>query len=541
MREFRILGPLEALVDGSPVDLGGQRQRALLAALLLRAGQVVPTERLVDDVWGEEPPRHAVTALQNGVSALRRLLGRDVLEFRPPGYVLRVDDGQLDSVRFERLLAEARTAQPDMRAAKLREALDLWRGDALVDLAYHDFAQAEIRRLEELRVVAREERIGADAELGRHADVVAELESLVTEYPLRERPRELLMQAYYCSGRQAEALEAYQDARRTFVGELGVEPGRRLQEMQARILRQDPTICSGSAPRVDRPTDLDDEVVKALLAGRVVPVLGLAGSAELARRLATAFDYPSASSLDLARVCQYVATMRGAGRLWDELHECFEAAIEPDDVHRFLASLPPRLRERGVPHQLIVTTNYDLGLERAFEEAEEELDVVAYVASGPNQGRFWHRPPGEQPRPVEIPNAYTELSLDQRTVLLKLRGAVDPQPEREWESFVATEDDYIDFLGRSELTTAVPVTLAARLRRSHFLFVGYEMADWNLRLMLNRVWGGRAQVYASWAAQPAPSALERAFWRHYDVDVLDIEPDALVALLQARTRPAAPA
>ena len=277
-----------------------------------------------------------------------------------------------------------------------------------------------------------------------------------------------------------------------------------------------------------RPAQVDDEIVKALLAGRVVPVLGLAGSAALAERLATAFDYPRDRPLDLARVCQYVATMRGAGRLWDELHDRFEAAIEPEPIHRLLASLPPLLRERGVPHQLIVTTNYDLGLERAFEEAEEELDVVAYVASGPNQGRFWHRPPGEPPRPVEVPNAYTELSLDERTVLLKLRGAVDPHPEREWESFVATEDDHIEFLGRSELATAVPVTLAARLRRSHFLFFGYEMADWNLRLVLNRVWGGRTVVYGSWAAQPSPSALERAFWRHYDVDVLDIEPDALV-------------
>ena len=297
----------------------------------------------------------------------------------------------------------------------------------------------------------------------------------------------------------------------------------------------------GSADRDSRPAQVDDEIVKALLAGRVVPVLGLAGSAALAERLATAFDYPSDRPLDLARVCQYVATMRGAGRLWDELHDRFEAAIEPEPIHRLLASLPPLLRERGVPHQLIVTTNYDLGLERAFEEAEEELDVVAYVASGPNQGRFWHRPPGEPPRPVEVPNAYTELSLDERTVLLKLRGAVDPHPEREWESFVATEDDHIEFLGRSELATAVPVTLAARLRRSHFLFLGYEMADWNLRLVLNRVWGGRTVVYGSWAAQPAPSALERAFWRHYDVDVLDIEPDALVALLDARARAAAPA
>jgi DNA-binding SARP family transcriptional activator len=530
-----LLGPLEVVGDDGPLPLGGMRQRALLAALLLRAGQVVPTERLVDDLWGEEAPRTATTSLQNGVSALRKLLGPDVLETRSPGYVLRVSADQIDSVRFEQLLADARSAAPVECAATLRRALALWRGPALADLTFDDFAQSEIRRLEELRLVAREERIGADIELGRPTDVVAELESLVAEQPLRERPRELLMKAYYCSGRQAEALEAYQDARRAFVDELGIEPGRRLQDLQARILRQDATICPGSADRSGGAADLDGEIVKAMLEGRVVPVLGLAGSAALAERLASSFDYPRDRPLDLARICQYVATMRGAGRLWDELHEQFEAAIEPEPVHRVLASLPPIFRGRGVPHQLIVTTNYDLGLERAFEEVGEELDVVTYVASGPNQGRFWHRPPREAPRPVEVPNAYT-LSLDERTVLLKLRGAVDPTPEREWESFVATEDDHIEFLGRSELATAVPVTLAARLRRSHFLFLGYEMADWNLRLVLNRVWGGRAVVYGSWAAQPAPTALERAFWRHYDVDVLDIEPDALVTLIESRAR-----
>ncbi len=323
MLEFRLLGPLEVVGDDGPLPLGGMRQRALLAALLLRAGQVVPTERLVDDLWGEEAPRTATTSLQNGVSALRKLLGPDVLETRSPGYVLRVNGGQIDSARFEQLLADARTAQPAERAAALRQALALWRGPALAELAFNEFAQAEIRRLEELRLVAREERIGADAELGRHADVVAELESVVAEQPLRERPRELLMQAYYCSGRQAEALEAYRDARRAFVDELGIEPGRRLQELQARILRQDATICPGSAGRDDTLPDVDGEIVKALLAGRVVPVLGLAGSAALAERLATAFDYPRDRPLDLARVCQYVATMRGAGRLWDELHERF--------------------------------------------------------------------------------------------------------------------------------------------------------------------------------------------------------------------------
>ena len=258
--------------------------------------------------------------------------------------------------------------------------------------------------------------------------------------------------------------------------------------------------------------------MSALVAGRVVPVIGLDGAGDLAAKLASAFGVPDDRLIDLARVSQYVATMSGSGPLYDELHSHFEAAVEPSPLHRFLARLPTLLRERGAPHQLIVTTNYDLALERAFEDAGEELDIVAYVATGPHRGRFWHRPPGEPPRPIDVPNTYaTELSLERRTILLKLHGAVDPLPEREWESFVITEDDYIDYLGRSELTAVVPVALAARLRRSHFLFLGYEMADWNLRLILNRIWGERPVAYRSWAVQRSPSALAQAFWRRYDV------------------------
>ena len=541
MLEFRLLGPLEVVGDDGPLPLGGLRQRAILAALLLRAGQIVPTERLVHDVWGEDAPRTATTALQNGIAALRKLLGPNMLETRSPGYVLRVEAGQVDSARFEQLLADARTAQPEERAATLRQALALWRGPALADLAYDDFAQAEIRRLEELRLVAREERIGADAELGRHADIVAELESLVAEQPLRERPRELLMQAYYCSGRQAEALEAYQDC------------ASRVRRRARRRARPSPAGAAGSdpAPGRDALSRLGGSQRPACAGGRRDRE-GAAGGPRRARARPRGLGGARGAARDGVRLPERPAARPGPGlpvrrddaRCRSPLGRAARSVRGGDRARahppapRLAAAAATRAR---VPHQLIVTTNYDLGLERAFEEAEEELDVVAYVASGPNQGRFWHRPPGQAPRPVEVPNAYTELSLDERTVLLKLRGAVDPHPEREWESFVATEDDHIEFLGRSELATAVPVTLAARLRRSHFLFIGYEMADWNLRLVLNRVWGGRTVVYGSWAAQPSPSALERAFWRHYDVDVLDIEPDALVALLDARARAAAPA
>ena len=274
-----------------------------------------------------------------------------------------------------------------------------------------------------------------------------------------------------------------------------------------------------------------------MLAGRVVPVIGLDGAGDLAEHLAKAFSVPDDRPVDLARISQYVATMQGSGPLYDELHTRFEAAVEPSPLHRFLARLPALLRERGAPHQLIVTTNYDLALERAFEEAGEELDIVAYVATGTHRGRFWHRPPGEPPRPIDVPNTYaTELSLERRTILLKLHGAVDPLPEREWESFVITEDDYIDYLGRSELTAVVPVALAARLRRSHFLFLGYEMADWNLRLILNRIWGERPVGYRSWAVQSSPSPLAQAFWRRFDVTPLDVEPDVVRRAARAAAR-----
>ncbi|MGH3078615.1 MAG: BTAD domain-containing putative transcriptional regulator [Gaiellaceae bacterium] len=530
---FRILGPLEVESESGPVALGGQRQRALLAALLLDAGRVVPTEQLVDRLWGEEAPKTVTTSLQNAISRLRRELGEELLETRAPGYVLKVDPGQIDANQFERLLRSARGAAAPERRELLVQALSLWRGPALAEFAFEQFAQAEIRRLEELRLVAVEERIDADLELGRHGDVVGELDALVAAHPLRETLRRQLMLALYRAGRQAEALDAYQEARARFVDELGIEPGPELRQLQAEILRHGAGLAVPGAAAV--PPDDEGEIVKALLAGRIVPVIGLDGAGDLAEHLASAFDVPDDRPVDLARVSQYVATMKGSGPLYDELHARFEAAVEPGPLHRFLARLPSLLRERGAPHQLIVTTNYDLALERAFEEAEEEVDIVAYVATGPHRGHFWHRPPGEAPRPIDVPNTYaTELSLDRRTILLKLHGAVDPLPEREWESFVITEDDYIDYLGHSELTAVVPVALAAKLRRSHFLFLGYEMADWNLRLILNRIWGERPVGYRSWAVQPSPSPLAQAFWRRYDVTPVDVDPQAYAELLESR-------
>ena len=221
-------------------------------------------------------------------------------------------------------------------------------------------------------------------------------------------------------------------------------------------------------------------------------MIGLDGAADLATHLARAFEVPTDRPIDLARVSQYVATMQGSGPLYDELHTRFEAAVEPGPLHQFLARLPPLLRERGAPHQLIVTTNYDLALERAFEDAGEELDIVAYVATGSNRGRFWHRPPGGQPHPIDVPNTYaTELSLERRTILLKLHGAVDPLPEREWESFVITEDDYIDYLGDDRAHGRRARRRSRRAAAKPLPVPRLQMADWNLRADPHRIWGER--------------------------------------------------
>src|SRR4051794_30221898 len=241
--EFRILGALEVRDGDRQLDLGGLKQRALLAALLLDANRVVSRDRLIDALWDGDPTATAVKALLVYVSQLRKLLGKERLETQAPGYVVRVEPDELDLRRFRRLRSEGR----------LQEALALWRGPALADLADQHFAQPEIARLEELRMSCLEERIDRDLERGDHVELVGELEALVAEHPLRERFRLLLLLALYRSGRQAEALDAYQEARATLVDELGIEPGRELRDLHQAILEQDPAL-----DRVAPPTEVDE-------------------------------------------------------------------------------------------------------------------------------------------------------------------------------------------------------------------------------------------------------------------------------------------
>jgi len=244
------LGPLEALDGERPIALPRGRGRALLARLVLDAGRVVSTDRLIEDLWSDAPPPTVQTALHGLVSDLRKRLepmrnrgdAPAVLRTAPPGYVLAVEPTCVDANRFRRLLDEARAAEIGERAARLREALALWRGPALADFAYEPFAQSEIAALEELRLAAIEERIDAELALGRESAVVAELEALVAEHPFRERLRSQLMLGLYRSGRQADALEVYRHARRTLVEELGIEPGAALRQLEQAILRQDPSL-----------------------------------------------------------------------------------------------------------------------------------------------------------------------------------------------------------------------------------------------------------------------------------------------------------
>ncbi|MGB8003025.1 MAG: BTAD domain-containing putative transcriptional regulator [Gaiellaceae bacterium] len=255
--EYRILGPFEALDGERQLPLGGAKQRAVLALLLLHANEPLTRDVIVDELWGENPPPTAAKVLQNCVSALRKELPADTIRTVGGAYCVAVEPGELDRDRFERLLGEGRVALEAGDHAdasdRLRQALALWHGTPLSDFSYERFAQDEISRLEELHVSALEDRIEAELALGHHDELVAELEGLVNRHPLRENLRAQLMVALYRGGRQAEALEVYRDARRVLLSELGIEPGRRLRELERAILAQDPGLDASRERPEARP------------------------------------------------------------------------------------------------------------------------------------------------------------------------------------------------------------------------------------------------------------------------------------------------
>jgi SIR2-like domain len=294
-----------------------------------------------------------------------------------------------------------------------------------------------------------------------------------------------------------------------------------------------------------------ETVVRGFKLGRVTPVLGaganltgrpvdmiweprekhLPTGGELAAHLARFFGYKGDAS-DLLRVSQYVAvTKGGTGQLYDVLHEIFDHDYELTPLHMFLAGLPGVLRGesqllRGPP--LLLTTNYDDLLERAFEAVGEPYDLVVYVADGRDAGKFRHRPYGEEPRLIKEPDTYVDLDPAQRTVILKVHGFVDRTQvdlEDALDSYVITEDHYIDYLSRADLERLVPVKLLRRLRKCHFLFLGYSLRDWNLRAILHRIWGDRELTYKSWSVQIHADALEAQSWERRDVRIFDMALD----------------
>ncbi len=334
--DFRILGPLEVCDDGRVLPLGGAKQRALLAILILHANEVVSAERLLDDLWGERQPTSGAKALHVYVSQLRKVIGDDRVVTRAPGYMLRVDPDELDVARFERLREQAEAAEADEARAILTDAMSLWRGAPLPEFAYESFAQAEIARLEELRTHALEQRIDADLALGAHAELVGELEALVREHPLRERLRGQLMLALYRSGRQAEALTAYQDARRALVEELGIEPGKSLRELHQTILRQDPALELSTAA----------EPPRSIFVGREAELAELLGGLEQAfaghGRLFLLAGEPGIGKSRLADELIAHARVRGARIL---VGRCWEAGGAPA-YWPWVEALRPYVRER---------------------------------------------------------------------------------------------------------------------------------------------------------------------------------------------------
>jgi predicted ATPase/DNA-binding SARP family transcriptional activator len=285
--EFRMLGPLEVREEGRPLPLGGGKRRILLGVLLLHPNEAVSSERLVDELWGARPPEAARKLVQGYVSGLRKVLGADRLATRQPGYLVRLEAGELDLNEFERLSAAARAEREPWRAAeRWREALELWRGPALADLRFEGFAGREAERLNELRLAALLERIEADLALGRHAELVGELEALVAEHPLQERLRGRLMLALYRSGRQAEALEVYRATRRLLAEELGLEPSAELQRLERLVLTQDeeldlPRLQAPAEPQAPPPAERPEPVRRRV----TVLAADLAGSAALGERI----------------------------------------------------------------------------------------------------------------------------------------------------------------------------------------------------------------------------------------------------------------
>ncbi len=277
------------------------------------------------------------------------------------------------------------------------------------------------------------------------------------------------------------------------------------------------------------------QVLRYIREGSLVPFLGagvnvsgregafelgrcLPDGGELAEYLARHFDYPG-QERDLVRVSQFVSVMEGNGELYAKLHTVFDSDYPPSPVHRFLALVARLCRERGWPQQTILTTNYDDAIEQAFRDEDQPYDLVFYVAEGPDRGRFCHVSSEGARRTIDVPNEYAGLPLMDRAVIVKLHGAVDRR-DPDGDSYVISEDDYIDYLVGNDLKSPLPKQLAAKLKRSHIGFLGYSLRDWNLRVILHQIWESKHLGHASFCVQRAPSDVDRRFWRRHEVEMV---------------------
>jgi DNA-binding SARP family transcriptional activator/tetratricopeptide (TPR) repeat protein len=370
--EFRLLGPLEVLSEGESLPIGGAKQRGVLALLLLEANEVVSTDRLIDEVWGHRPPKSVEASLQNCISNLRAVVGRELIETRPPGYLLKVDAGSVDALRFEQALDASRELDPPERAAALREALALWRGQPLADLELEGVARAAVSRLDELRLAALEQRIEAELALGHHDAILGEIEALAVRHPARERLRHLQMLALYRAGRQRDALRVYQEVRLELLEEFGLEPSESLRTLERMIIAHDPAL------RLSQ--DVRDGSLKAPLKRNVVvaimEVVDLDGAGPAARRAAAAA---------LAEIAMVIERHGGSVRqlLSEELVAVFgDPRAHDDDTSRALRAVL-EARDAAPPRFVVLSAVERLGGEG---ETSTELDAVrrllAHAAPG---------------------------------------------------------------------------------------------------------------------------------------------------------------
>jgi tetratricopeptide (TPR) repeat protein len=361
--------------------------------------------------------------------------------------------------------------------------------------------------------------------------------------------------AHFDAGRWREALDGLRQVQiiaGDYRGVYGLmaRAQHELLQLERRQDNDQSTVPTGLGPS----DGVYQRIVEHMRDGKLVPFLGpdvnlccrppgllwqrdqrqyLPSSEELAEYLATRVGYPGSDTHDLGRVAQYAAAALGSAELRDELRALYGSSYPPGSVHQLFAGLPALLRARNHPPrpQLIVTANHDDVLERAFDDVGEPYDLVAYVPDE-EQGRFWHWPAGAEAKAIAVPNEYTDLPIEQRTVILKIHGAVDP-PSLEQGSCLITEDQYIDYSSR--IAGLLPPALVRKLVRSHFLFLGYRVRDWNLRIFLRSFWSlWRRGDYRAWAVRLNPGQPDDTLWQRLDVDVLGVGLDDFVAMLSER-------